>query len=79
MLVRLHSQATTTPKIRVSVLIKRFFGSRAISFDQRIRRFDELSHDGNDGDLGGFSGSTQAFIFSLEIRIVSHCDQRWHV
>ena len=32
-----------------------FLGPLAISFDEGICHFDELAHDGDDGDLGGLS------------------------
>jgi len=44
---------------------------KVICFDQRVCRFDELAHDGYDGDLCGLSSGAQVFILCLEIGIVA--------
>ena len=56
-----------------------FWGPRAISFDKCICHFDELAHDGDDGDLGGLSCRTQLFVFGFEVWVAPHSDQCWHL
>ena len=34
--------------------------------DQRVRRDDRLTHDGDNGDLRGLAGGTEGFVFLLE-------------
>ena len=38
----------------------------AVIFDQNVCQFDELSHQGNDGDFCGFSGGSEGLILRLE-------------
>jgi hypothetical protein len=56
-----------------------FIDPEAVSFDQRVCGRQELSHDGDDGDLCGFSGSAERGVFGFEVRVEPHGDESWHV
>lgn len=45
----------------------------------RQKGLAELTHYGDDGDLGGFSSGAEVFVFGLEIRIVAHGNQCGHI
>lgn len=46
---------------------------------QRISKDYELSHDGCDGDLGGFSRSGHCLIFGFHVGVVACGNEGWHV
>ena len=50
-----------------------------ICFDECVCQFDELSHEGGEGDFGGFSGSPELVLDRLEVRVEAHGDKGWHV
>jgi hypothetical protein len=57
----------------------RFRGPIAVGFDESVGRFDELSHERDDGHLGGLSGRAQGVILRLEIRVEAHGHEGRHV
>lgn len=50
-----------------------------ICAEERIGKDDELSHDGDDGDLGRFSGGDEGLIFGFHVGVEAGCDEGWHV
>ena len=55
------------------------FDPHSIGLDERIGGFDQLAHEGHDGDLGGFSGFAQRGVFGLQVRIEAHGDEGGHI
>ena len=51
----------------------------SICFEQGVCGDDELSHDGGDGDLGGFSCCDELLVFGLQVRVVASSDEGRHV
>lgn len=51
----------------------------SICFEQCVCGDDELSHDGGDGDLGGFSCCDELLVFGFQVRVVARCDEGRHV
>lgn len=54
-------------------------GPRPVGTEECVGEDDELSHDGCDGDLRGFSGSDHRFVFCLNVSIEAGRDESWHV
>jgi len=51
----------------------------ATLFEEGVGEDDELSHDGGDGDLGGFSGFDQLLVFRLHVDVQARGDEGRHV
>jgi hypothetical protein len=54
-------------------------GPRSVCAQERIGEDDELSHDGGDGDLGGFPGGDEGLIFGFHVSVEACCNKSWHV
>lgn len=50
-----------------------------VCFEQGIGGDDELTHNGGDGDFGGFAGGDELLVFGLEVWIEAGGDQSRHV
>jgi hypothetical protein len=48
----------------------------AIDLDQGVCGDDEFSHDGGDGDFGGFSGGDELLVLCFEVGIEAGGDER---
>ena len=57
---------------------KRWCPFTAVS-EQCVGEEEELSHDGGDGDFGGFASRFELLVFCLEFGIEAHCDERGHI
>jgi hypothetical protein len=51
----------------------------AVGFHECIRGLEELSHDGDDGNLCGLSGAAELRVFALEIRVEARGDEGRHI
>jgi hypothetical protein len=54
---------------------KWFFDPSSVPFHQCIGGFEQLAHDCDESDLGGFSGLLERCIFCLEVGVEAHDDQ----
>src|SRR6476620_9635991 len=55
------------------------FGPWFLVGDHLVEDDEQLSGDGDEGDLGGFSGLPHGGVFGLEARVGAACDEGRHV
>lgn len=48
-------------------------------FEELIEELEELSHDGGEGDLGGFAGGAQALVKVAQVRVETAGAERGHI